>query len=254
MQRNKGRNDVKSRIMQSLGHPIVSVPINDDQMNSIIDGAIKKLWRWYSDFSIDSVYIVTITQAEIDAGGITLPLNIDSVYEVLPCGSTPNDPLYFASTEFQLARNTFGSGGNTFTPLSMVDYIAGAMRIDNYRIAMGLDIFLFDFDRFHRFIKPRFAFKLGDKLALRVSETVNPEDTPVEFMRAGTFFDNETLQDLALGMCKQLIGTIYGKFEGMALPGGKVISGAEMLNQGNTEVDEIMARLKDEAVYGLYCE
>lgn len=247
MFRNRTRKDVKMRILNSLGHPVTKVNISDAQMDGAIDGAIKKMWRWHPNFSFEAFYVAAITDQYFEDGYLVLPESIDAVTDIIPAGTSPSDPLYFATTEFTLTRNVF-LNGVFMTPLSLVDYVAARARVDNYRIALGLDVFPFTYTKFDRHLYLKFPVKKGDMICVRCNEDFIPEATDASLIQGGIMFDNESLQDLALAMCRQIIGASFSKFEGMQLPGGQVVSGQMMLEQGRQDESDIMERLKGEAV------
>ncbi|AXF41501.1 hypothetical protein SHAb15599_00147 [Acinetobacter phage SH-Ab 15599] len=254
MYRNRTRADVKSRIMNSLGYPVVKINITDEQMNGAIDGALKKMWRWHTNFSFESFCVVKITQEILDQGYFVVPDTFDAVTDIIPAGNTNSDPLYFATTEFTLTRNVF-LNGVFMTPLSMVDYFAALARVDTYKITTGMDIFPFVFSKFNHRVMLKFPVKLNDMICVRAIEDYPPEEqhtgmnqtVPISEINGGLIFDNETMQDLATAFCKQIIGQTMSKYEGMRLPGGQVISGQAMLEQGRQDEDDIMQRLRNEA-------
>lgn len=252
MYRNRTRADVKQRILNTLGYPVVKVNITDEQMNGAIDGAIKKLWRWHTNFSFESFHIVRVTQEIADQGYFQVPDTFDAVTDIIPASVNATDPLYFTSTEFTLTRNVF-LNGVFMTPLSMVDYFAAVSRVETYKKVTGMDIHPFVFTKFDHKITLKFPVKEGTMLCIRALEDYVPEEqhtgwnVPTSLVNGGLIFDNETMQDLATAFCRQIIGQTLSKYEGMQLPGGQVIQGQQMLEQGRQDEADIMERLKNEA-------
>lgn len=253
MYRNRTRKDVKARILNSLGHPIVKVNISDEQLDGAIDGAIKKMWRWHNNFSFESFCVVKITKEILEQGWFQVPDSFDAVTDIIPVGNSNTDPLYFATTEFTLTRNVF-LNGVFMTPLSMVDYFAAMARVDTYKIVTGMDIFPFVFTKFNHQITLKFPVKENDLICIRALEDYTPEEehtgmtsVPTSTIGGGLIFDNETMQDLATALCKQIIGQTMSKYEGMQLPGGQIIQGQAMLDQGRQDEADIMERLRNEA-------
>lgn len=252
MIRNTTRKDLKKGCLGFLGHPVVKINLTDEQIDGCVNAAIKKLWRWDTKATVENFYIVELTQDMID-NGIILPVTFESVTDIIPTQLNTSDPMYFATSEYVLTQSVFLNGVYAGA-FSLVDYYSAQMRVDNYRKVTGVDLRQFTFNKFERKLVPRFAVYVGMKLCIRCLEEVDPESTPAHLLQAGLFFDNETLKELTIAYMKQNIGHVLGKYEGMTLPGGQVVTGATMLSDGKEEEANILQRLRDEACDLFYLE
>jgi thymidylate kinase len=67
MKRNRNREDLRQDILYSLGHPIIRVNITKEHLDSAINAAIKKIWRWHVDgsYECESANYPDLTRASI---------------------------------------------------------------------------------------------------------------------------------------------------------------------------------------------
>lgn len=251
--RNRSRVSTKEAMLLSLGHPVIHIPLTDEQLDAIVDAAIKKCWKYFHDFHYEQYIIFELTQEDVDRGFLQVPEEIDSVLEFIPNGNLTNsDPMLYNTTEFQFNRNVF-SNGILLTPFSLSDYVIGRDRIAQWRNIMGVNNYPFSFARLDRRIYPRFKMFVGQRCIARVYQNVS-DDTDPSKVTNGLLFDNETFKDLCAALGKQNIGMIYSKYEGRQLPSGAIISGEALKQEGAAEVEAIMQRMRDETVDFFFCE
>ena len=60
---------------------------------------------------------------------------------------------------------------------------------------------------------------------------------------------NEHVKRMTLAFCKQMLGTIRGKFDGMNLPGGGTVS-KDIGAEGKEELDKVLENLRAETAFG----
>lgn len=252
MQRNRNREDLRQDILYSLGHPIIRVNLTKEHLDNAINAAIKKIWRWHVDGSYENYYAYQVSAEDATNGWFLVDEDIDAVYEVLPGDGGYLGSKNFASAEWQMTSSTVLSM-NRFLPLSLTDYVSAQLRITNTRLVLGDGVKPFKFVKHQHRVIPRFEFKEGDMIVMRVSENVDPEkwmdrgQTPPGY-NSDLFWDNETLKDLALAYAKQQWGQILKRFSGMTMPGGVTIDGESLLAEGKEDESAVIQRLKDESV------
>ncbi|BAU40000.1 hypothetical protein [Ralstonia phage RSP15] len=236
--RNRTRDDLRQDILSGLGHPIIQVNLTRAMLDSAINQAIKQLWVWHYDFTFQTQYLVTLTEQDINNNYIQVPENIDSVVEVLAGGWRFGD-FAFTDPEWQLARQMFIQG-NRFYPMSLADYTATMERLYNTEHVLGRHNRPFSFSKHQHIVQLQFPHEVGEVIAMRVYQNVDPEDDNPDMYEVSTFFDNETLKALATAYAKQTWGAILSKFQGIQLPGGIVLDGQQIKQEGNDDADKIL--------------
>lgn len=250
MIRNRSREDLRQDILSSLGEPIVKVNLTTNHLDNCINQAIKKFWRWHFDGCFESAYVYRVTQEDVDRNYFFVPEIIDSVLEVLPTTSIFGSGN-FATVEWQMTASTVLSA-NRFANISLVDYVATQQRLSMTRSIVGADVKLFEFVRLQHRVIPNFPIQVDQIIALRTYENIDPESTDPNAIESGLLFDNETLKDLATAYAKQQWGMILKRFSGMTLPGGVVIDGETLIQEGKDDERDVMTRLNSENVVGFF--
>ncbi len=246
MIKNRTRNDLKQDILSTLGYPIVKVNLTDNHLDNCINAGLKKMWRWHIDGSFENYYKYLVTQEDVDRGYFLVPEYIDAVIEILHGGGV-FDNSNWATPEWQMTSSTVLSM-NRFLPLNLVDFVAVQQRILNTQIILGRNVRNFEFARLQRRVIPVFDFAKDDILMLRVYELIDPERTDPAQVDSSLMFDNETLKDLSTAYAKQQWGQILKRFSGMTLPGGVVIDGDALIQEGKQDEQDVIERLKGETV------
>lgn len=60
---------------------------------------------------------------------------------------------------------------------------------------------------------------------------------------------NEHVKRMTLAFCKQMLGTIRGKYDGITLPGGGSVS-KDIGAEGKEELDKVLENLRAETAFG----
>ena len=98
----------------------------------------------------------------------------------------------------------------------------------------------FVFVRYQRKINLHFPVSPGDIICFRVQENLDPDKSP-EF--CGEMFDDHTFKDLVTANVKIAWGNVLRKFGGIALPGGVMLEGSTLVEEGNAEQEAVIQRL-----------
>jgi hypothetical protein len=246
MNRNSTRADLKKEIFTALGAPLIKVNLTDEQMDYIINYSIKKYWRWHYEGSFETYYYVDVTQADVDAGYLTVPQHFDSVTQIIPTNSLSSQ-LNWATTQWQMTASNI-LAQNRFMPLSLVDYVATQQLVTNTRVIMGEDYKLFEFVKHQRRVNPHFRWAAGDRLVLKVFEVIDPDRTDPAAVNSSLLFDDDVLRDLCVAKAKQQWGSILERFSGAVLPGGVTISGSRLIEEGKAEEEAWQQLVRDQTV------
>jgi len=251
-------NSVDSLIDYSfrrLGHPVVDINVDMQQAEERVDDALDFFAERHFDGVERHYYQHKVTSDDITNGYISLsgltagdaagytgapPGNkILSVIRVMPFGG--------------FTKNMF----NVKYQMSLNDYF-GVNRSTNYGESMGLA----SFDSTKRFIslveqmfnpEKNFRFsKVTNKLYIDMdwSSDVGAGDFIVfeaySLLSANTFseiFNDRLLKEYVTSLIKRQWGSNLSKFEGVQLPGGVTIRGADLYREAQEEVQRIEERV-----------
>lgn len=244
MNGNRTRQQLHEDVLKTLGHPVVRVNLSPEQVDSSINWALKIFWKYHRNGSFENYYIYKLTEEDVQRGWVAIPKYIDAVVEVLPRTFAYND-FSFATMDWQMQREAFLSL-NRFSAVSAVEYTSVMQRVYNLGHVLGQDVHPFDFVRYQRRLLPRFKIREDELLVMRVYENVDPERTDPGAIPCDEVWDDETLKNLAVCRCKQQWGLALSKFANVQLPGGVVLNGADIYQQGKDEEDALMEEMRNE--------
>lgn len=271
--KNRDRKGLHQDILTSLGAPTIRVELTPGQIDQAINSALRQFWTNHRDGSFENYYFIQLDQTMVTQGFIKTPEWIDAVVEVLPKGFGRGDGN-FANLEWQLtvAALPGAQGGSTaygtsyavngnaaaggvggsfdgvqgvsrglLNQFSFSDFLIAKEGLATMRKMTGQDIRHFNFVRYQRRLYLRFPTKVGDYIAFRCYENVDPDRQPE---LCGELFDDETLKNLAVANAKVIWGSVLRKFGGIQLPGGVTLEGDTLVEEGNAEQERIITEMK----------
>lgn len=266
----KSRTELILDVRASLGEPIIKVNVTDDQISRCIDYALKEYWKYHRDGSVEAFVTYAVTDEDITNGYIPIPDVIDSVVEVLPKGYA-NNFSNFATVEWQMAASAMSNvsgqsyspnsgnpggtyNGNTYLTrggygqIGMADWVLARQSIDTMRQLTGADTKPFFYDKVRKRLTPLFRFGAGEVICMRVYENTDPDTNP-DCIDA---YDDEWMKGLVVAQTKVAWGGILRKYGGVALPGGAILDGQVLVDEGNNEVKELMDFIRNERPIGFF--
>ena len=238
MAKPQTRTQLKDYFLRSLGHPVIEVNVDDDQLEDRIDEAIQ-VWNDYHYDGTERIYLKhQVTQTDIDNEYITVGESTISVIKVHPIEST-SSPTNMFDVRYQLRLNDI--------------FDLGRQSLTGYTIAMQhLDLIENLFNQ-----SPSFRFnRHSDKIYLDIDwskeltvdkyllfecyRAVDPEDLT-------DAYNDLWLKKYTTALFKRQWGLNLIKFEGVQLPGGTTLNGRQIFDDATTEL-----QLLDDEIYSKY--
>jgi len=218
--------------MRNLGHPVIEINIDDDQLEDRADEAIQFYQEYHSDAVTRTFVKHEVTQADIDNGYITLPDSILSIRKVLAISNKSVESLF--STKYQLYHDdVLKTGGSRLDVVGLEIAKQYLSMFDNILAGSSQQI-VYSRHKNTLTIHGQDAgyLQLGKYIIIECYQTVDPE----------TY--TEVYNDLALkryltAIIKRNWGSNLIKFEGMQLPGGVTINGRAIYDDAVAEVKEM---------------
>jgi hypothetical protein len=229
------RTEFKKYCLRELGHPVIEINVDEDQVQDRIDDALEYYRDFHYDGTEEDFYKHTITQDDIDNEYITLPEEVIGVVDILPIGTGLNTSNLF-NLRYQITLN------------EIYDWAHG--QFANYtmsmeRIALLNELFvgkqLFRFNRHTDKLYIDMSWKekvvVGEVIVIKCYKALDPDvDTDV--------WGDRWLRKYATQLIKRQWGTNLKKFSGMQLPGGLTFNGEQIYN----EAEEEIKRLEEEMI------
>lgn len=227
---------VKDWILTQLGYPLVTVELNDAQLNSCIGNAIRVFTRY--EYHAESYLTVNLKYYKPGEGLDLHDFNIMSVKDI----ATQRDNIFGQAPDQFFGMYAYmgqGQGSPMFNmgsgnPVGMWTLYHNAHEFYDLSKKMTGSAPDYHFDKVtqHLRLMPEPHFK-GDHYILL---TVNAE------LPMSEYYGNDTVLRLALAEAKMLVGTIRKKFQGTALLGGGTLD-TDIYSEGKDEKDKILEEL-----------
>lgn len=229
------REELKKYCLRRLGHPVVEINIDEDQMQDRIDDALYFYRDYHYDGTERTYYKHQVEQADRDNGYISIPTNITGVVNVFPIGTGLNANNLF-NLRYQITLNEI--------------YDWSHAEFQNYtesmrRIALMEEIFVGKQPlRFNRHMDRLFIDMdwntrtvVGEYLVIEAYRALDPDTYT-------SVWGDWWLRQYTTQLFKRQWGENLKKFEGMQLPGGVQFNGQQIWQ----EADEEIKRLEEEVV------
>ena len=229
------RDELKKYCLRRLGHPVVEINIDEDQMQDRIDDALAFYRDYHYDGTERTYYKHQVTSDDRTNGYIPIPSNINGVINVFPIGTGLNANNLF-NLRYQITLNEIYDWSHA----QFVNYTE-SMR----RVALMEEIFVGKQPlRFNRHMDRLFIDMdwntrtvVGEYLVIEAYRELDPDTYT-------SVWGDRWLRMYCTQLFKRQWGENLKKFEGMQLPGGVQFNGQQIWS----EADEEIKRLEEEVV------
>lgn len=225
---------LRDHIKRKLGWPVINLEFNSEQLDDAIDDAIKRFTKHSGDATYRSALMINMT-----AGETEYPLN-DEVESVLSLNT----------------QTSIGGGVNTLFTIQNQMYNAGyfnafsgSMNLTSYQMAMeyiAMSNSMLSaqyFTEFNKFTNTLHITPAPSEDMVGVLEIYSKRDFTTA---TSTIYDEDWVKDYSLALSMITLGRIWGKYDGMPLPGGGTLNAADMKADGREDKKELEETLISE--------
>ena len=224
------REGLRDYCLRKLGHPVIEINIDDDQIEDRIDEA----FQFYREFHFDAVEKVylkhQVTANNKSEQYITLNDNITSVTRVLPFSSKATG-FYLFDIRYQILLNDLYSIQNT-------DLIYYSMVKTQVQLIQDMLVG----------VKPVRFNRHMNRLYIDMDWTNDVQENEYIIIECDRILDPDTYTDVyndyfLKKYCTQLFKRQWGanlkKFEGVQLPGGVTLNGQKIYDEAEEQIDKL---------------
>ena len=228
------RTEFKKYCLRELGHPVVEINVDEDQVQDRIDDALDYYRDFHYDGSFEDYYKHVITSSDISNGYITLDEDIHSVVDIFPVGQGLNSSNLFNLKYHITLNEIYDWAHGQFSSYTMTKERIALLN----EIFVGKQLFRFNRNTDKLYIDMDWALMTaGEYIIIKCYRTTD----------ASTYADvwsDRWLRKYATQLIKRQWGTNLKKFSGMQLPGGLTFNGEQIYQ----EADEEIKRLEEEVI------
>jgi hypothetical protein len=230
MARPSTRSELAEYCLRALGHPVIEINIDDDQLEDRIDEAIQ-YWQDYNRDGVVRTFVKhAVTAEQLESGVIPIPDSVLTISQVLSFQDLSSVGLFNAKYQMHLndffgLRNPGGLVNYEMTQQYMglvEDVITGHGVQMSYSRVKGNVTF---------FQKLSESLSEGSFIIFDCYVLVNPSDYP-------KIYNDPSLKELCTLLIKKQWGINISKFEGMQLPGGVTINGRQIYEDAVNDIKE----------------
>ena len=260
------RQELTDYCLRKLGHPVVEINISDEQIDDRIDDAMQMYFEFVGEGSHRLIFPLQITQHMLT----TSQVDFDDIKNDDPAGEREANNIWTAS---QLTDRIISIVGvypftNTSSVQNFMDLNYQIRLNDMGDLAGGLGELAY-YEQLQQYLSlsdmkltghPQIRWLRRDK-KLFIDGDLKPTNSPlkvgdyvmVEFYvhtrtdgNADSFFNSIFLKEFGASLLKRQWGENLSKFEGVTLPGGVTINGQRLIDEANTEIEQIRERINNE--------
>ena len=237
MAKPQTRTQLKEYCLRQLGHPVVEVNVDDDQLEDRLDEAIQVYNDYHYDGS-EKLYLKhQVTATDLTNEYLSVGDEMISIIKVFPIDSSTGNINMFdiryqlrLNDIFDLSKQQLTGYTLAMQHLDLIENLfnqSPSFRFNRHTNKLYLDV---DWDT---------EITLGKYLMFEVYRRLDPET----YTEA---YNDMWLKKYSTALFKRQWGSNLLKFEGLQLPGGTTLNGRQIFDDATTELqmldDEIFTK------------
>ena len=233
------RQGLIDHCLRRLGHPVIEINVDEDQIEDRIDDAIQYYQEYHSDATMKTYYAHQITDSDLSNEYISLPTDTISVVRALPITSSYAASRSFFDVKYQIMLNDMAQMGTYIGDLAYYEQMQQYISLLDTTLSGAPQV------SFRRHLN-RLAWygdtndgdlKSGDYVVLEMYRTINPAG-------ATAIYNDMFVKDYSTQLIKQQWGANLIKFEGMQLPGGVTLNGRQIYDDATAEIEKLKENMR----------
>lgn len=218
--------------LRALGHPVIEINIDDDQVSDRVDEALQFYQHYHAD-AIEKVFLKhEVTQTDINNGYLSINSLVTEVIRVLPIRDTFSSNNLF-DIKYQMHLNDMFSLGYMG---SLLEYSMAQEYLSTLDILIDSDSKFAQFDKHRNRVEIHMKWdeevSVGDFIVVEAMRIIDPE-TFTEV------YNDYYLKKYLTALLKRQWGANLLKFEGMQMPGGVTFNGRQLFDDANEELQRL---------------
>ena len=231
------REELKEYVKRRLGHPVIEINVDEEQMEDRIDDALRFWQEYHFDGTEELLYAHQVTSTDMTNKYLTLSDDLNnSIIGIREMVKSSGQTTNMFSVRYQMAFNdiaTYSTRGvremqNYYQRLSHLnmtdDLISGMSAIRFNRVTNKIYI---DFDW-------SADISEDDYIVFRTYQKVG--DTT-------ELWGNSFIRNFTTSLVKEQWGMNLSKFEGVQLPGGVSLNGRAILEDARAELERLREQM-----------
>ena len=232
MAKPNSRQTLIDYCLRNLGHPVIEINVDDDQLDDRIDEGLQFYQHYHAD-AIEKVFLKhQVTQTDIDNGYIAIPELVTDVIRVLPIRDSQSTNNMF-DIKYQMHMNDMFALGYMG---SLLEYSMAQEYLATLDVIIDSDDKFISFDRHRDQLRIDMDWddeiKVDQYIVVEAYRIIDP-DTFTDV------YNDYYLKKYCTALIKKQWGANLIKFEGMQMPGGVTFNGRQLFDDAVEELQRL---------------
>lgn len=226
--------------LRKLGAPVTQINVDPEQVEDAVDDTFQLWNEFHGDGTVRTYFKHQVTSTDIANEYITVPDTIQYIYRLMPIRNRYTSTSSLFDIRYQLHLNDIFD-------LSYAGSMNHYVHTKQYIDLLGLVLYGYDEYRFNRYndqlllptIKWGEDVLAGDYIFLDAHTIVDPET----YTEA---YSDRWVKKYLTALIKRQWGANLKKYENVQLPGGVIMNGQQLFDEGSADVEALEEELKND--------
>lgn len=254
------RDEFTDYCLRRLGHPVVEINIDDEQLDDNVDEALQWFREHHPDGSRRCYVSVQLTADDINNGFIDLTSSggeygdsgVESegdfiqIVRMFPI-NTVSQTTNFFDIKYQMMLNDITDLNNYAGDIAYYEQMQQHLSLLDMKLSGMPEItWSRQENRIYFYISDD-KLSAGDYIVFEGYKLRSPTSSNTEF---NSLWNHSWLKEHCTALIKRQWGQNLLKFEGMQLPGGVTISGRQIYEDAQADLERLMQKFREEEDVG----
>jgi len=231
------RDELKDYCLRRLGAPVITINVDDEQLEDRIDDALQYYQDYHYDATESFYWQHVITQQDVTNKYFSIDPGILGITRIFPLNDTITKANMF-DLRYQLRLHELYD----FTSTSYTNFAITMQHLRNLELMFTGDIPI----RFQRHTHRLYVDWAWGSSQSPVGMTVVAEGYKVIDPETNeSVYDDRWLKQYATALFKRQWGENMKKFGGIQLPGGLTLNGKETFDEADQEIRKLESEMQD---------
>lgn len=241
------RDELIDYCLRSLGHPVIEINVADEQIEDRVDEALQWFRENHPDGSKRFYIQHQLTQNEIDDGYIYFDQDLLTVVRMFPINQASQSTNFF-DIKYQMMLNDVLDLNNYAGDIAYYEQMQQHLSLLDMKLTGQPQITFDRQDDRINFYLTKGNMTAGQYVIFEVYGVRDPnEGSNSDY---NSLWNHKFLKSYTTSLIKKQWGVNMSKFEGMQLPGGVTISGRQIIEDANQEIEQILTKFREEEDIG----
>ena len=241
------RDEFTDDCLRRLGAPVIEINLDDEQIEDLVDESL----QWFREHHPDGTrrcYIShQVTQAELDQQYLDLgDTDFIQIVRMLPI-NTVSQTTNFFDIKYQMMLNDITDLNNYAGDIAYYEQMQQHLSLLDMKLSGQPEITFSRQENRVYFYLNKEKLSAGDYVVFEGYKMRTPTSSGAEF---NSLWNHAWLKEHCTALFKKQWGQNLLKFDGMTLPGGVTISGRQIYEDAQTDLERLMQKFREEEDVG----